>query len=621
MNRLVNIWAGNRQHILKYPQGRHHHHATWRGWNQEKRGRNKVTLVCRAKVEGGGGAGVGITEPRAMVPPTTGRPTTGKFERPPRIAQVLSTPAKAKGENSEEGEYAEVFGWVRSSRAQKSVAFVDVSDGSCSAGLQVVASASNAPDAHALVAGGECTTGCSVRVRGRLVESRAKGQRRELQCEEIEVLGACPADEYPLQKKKHSLEFLRSIAHLRPRTRTIQSAARVRSTLTQQTHAFFAKNGFSYVNTPVITRSDCEGAGEAFRVTTMAPEGSGVGGEEELERAKDAVAAQGLVVKEAKARAKERGESPNEFAKEEISRLLELKRECEALEQASAGQEGNEDDFFGGPAFLTVSGQLEAETYACALRDVYTFGPTFRAENSNTNRHLAEFWMLEPELAFAGLDDVIACAEAYIKHCLVSVLEERAEDLDFLHSSSSASTAEGSEPRTEMLRRFSTCVWHRITYTEAVDLLVEAQRDGKCDFEFEVKWGSDLQTEHERWLCEVAFGGSPLFVTDYPKDIKAFYMRLNEDGKTVSAVDLLVPGVGELVGGSAREERIEILDRNMEGHGVADQLWWYRDLRKYGTVKHAGFGLGFERLVQLCTGLENIRDVTPFPRYPGHCEF
>ena len=621
MNRMVKLWS--HRPVLLHKTTNHHHficesgaHNATRPWRHtHTRTRASTPLEHRKATRAAASSATqNLTSEAGDKTVDVGRKTSGAFDRPRRIAQVLET-------NGAEGE-TEVFGWVRSSRAQKSVAFIDVSDGSCASGLQVVASLAASPAAHALVAEGKCPTGASVRVKGKVVESRAKGQKCELQATEIEVLGECSATDYPLQKKKHSLEFLRNIAHLRPRTRTIQSMARVRSTLTQSTHEFFEKHGFTYVNTPIITRSDCEGAGEAFRITTDGGDGAGEAEdagalEATATQLREEVAGQGLAVKEAKAKAKEVGENPNAFAKDEIAKLLELKARAEEVEgrMASLGSgSSGEEDFFGGPAFLTVSGQLEAETYACAVRDVYTFGPTFRAENSNTQRHLAEFWMLEPELAFADLDDVINCSEAYIRFCIGAVLEKNGEDVAFFSDFV-------SEGREDLLRHFLACDWHRITYTEAIDCLLRSVEKGEAKFEYPVAWGSDLQTEHERFLCERIFQGTPVYVTDYPKDIKAFYMRLNDDGKTVSAVDLLVPGIGELVGGSAREERIDLLDEVMEKHGVTESLWWYRDLRKYGTVKHAGFGLGFERLVQLVTGLENIRDVTPFPRYPGHAEF
>lgn len=541
----------------------------------------------------------------------------GAFSRPPRVCDLLAQQETLKGKE------VEVLGWVRSSRAQKSIAFIDVSDGSCHSGVQVVVDKDKATEAYALVKGGNCSTGTSVRITGTLVDAQRK-QSVEVQACRVEVLGECSSTYYPLQKKKHSLEFLRSIAHLRPRTNTISAMTRVRSTLTQATHEFFKQNGFLYVNTPVITTSDCEGAGEAFSVVTGMAEAAPAAGEQQeevdLDQLRKAIGAQGARVKEAKEEAKAKGhDNPNAFAKAEIDALLALKAKLAKAEDEEAaggrgGDKAEDQQFFGGPAYLTVSGQLEAEAYACAVRDVYTFGPTFRAENSNTTRHLAEFWMIEPELAFAGLDDIISCSQAYIKYCLATVLERNEEDIRFFSSFVSPG-------REEMLRHLLETKWHRITYTEAVSVLQEAVEAKEATFEYPVEWGQDLQTEHERYLTEKIFEGSPVYVTDYPKGIKAFYMRLNQDKETVAATDLLVPGIGELIGGSAREERPEVLEQNMKQHDLMEGLWWYRELRTYGTVPHAGFGLGFERLVQMVTGLENIRDVTPFPRYPGHAEF
>jgi len=516
-------------------------------------------------------------------------------------------------------------GWVRSARAQKTIAFVDVSDGSCHSGVQVVVDKNNNQEAFEKISGGETSTGTSVKVRGVLVQGGGRKQAVEIKASSLEVVGECSSSSYPLQKKKHSLEFLRDIAHLRARTNTISAMTRVRSTLTQATHEFFEQHGFLYVNTPIITKSDCEGAGEAFQIALSEEESEGEASQQQqqataepvdVDKLKEEIAMQGVKVKEAKEEAKEKGENPNKYAKDEIGKLLSLKAQLSEAEETSAGDKSGDQqkEFFGGPAFLTVSGQLEAEAFACAVRDVYTFGPTFRAENSNTSRHLAEFWMLEPELAFAGLDDIISCSQAYIKYCLEAVLKRNKEDVAFFDKFV-------SKGREQLLVHLLETPWHRITYTEAVDELRKAVDGGKAKFEYPVEWGSDLQTEHERYLTEKIFGGSPVYVTDYPKDIKAFYMRLNDDGKTVAATDLLVPGIGELIGGSAREERLSVLEANMEAHDLLESLWWYRELRVYGTVPHAGFGLGFERLVQMVTGLENIRDVTPFPRYPGHAEF
>ena len=503
------------------------------------------------------------------------------------------------------GGPVEVRGWVKTVRAQKGVSFVELGDGSSVGGLQAVLNPGS--EGWGLLADGRVATGASVRVQGELVASPAKGQAVELKASALELLGASP-ENYPLQKKRHSLEFLRERAHLRPRTNLGGAVARVRSALAFATHEFFHGQGFVGVNTPLISTSDCEGAGEMFQVTTLLPE---PGPPADLGALGAAVASQGDAVRAAK-------EGGGGDVQEEVRQLLELKARLAEAEEASeglpVGADGGVDygrDFFGAPAFLAVSGQLNAEAFACSMRDVYTFGPTFRAENSNTSRHLAEFWMVEPEMAFADLDDDMRLAQAYLKHCLSAVLARCAEDLEFLD--------QRVEPGLlERLRGVAGRDFAAVTYSEAVELL---QGSGQ-KFEFPVEWGLDLQSEHERWLAETAFGGTPVFVTDYPKDIKAFYMRLNEDGKTVAAMDLLVPGVGELIGGSQREERLDVLEGRLQAQGLDLAPYeWYLDLRRYGTVPHAGFGLGFERLVQYCTGVDNIRDTIAFPRYPGHASF
>ena len=527
----------------------------------------------------------------------------GPLRRRARVAELRGADPGAVG-----GEAVEVRGWVKTVRAQKGVSFVELGDGSSVAGLQAVLNPGS--EGWSLLAEGRVATGASVRVQGELVASPAKGQAVELRASALELLGAAPAD-YPLQKKRHSPEFLRERAHLRPRTNLGGAVARVRSALAFATHEFFHGEGFLGVNTPLISTSDCEGAGEMFQVTTLLPE---PGPPPDLEALEAAVAGQGDAVRAAKA-----GEGGGGAdVQEEILKLLDLKARLAEAEGASGGLPEGEDggidygkDFFGAPAFLAVSGQLNAEAFACSMRDVYTFGPTFRAENSNTSRHLAEFWMVEPEMAFADLDDDMRLAQAYLKHCLGAVLDRCSEDLEFLDLR--------VEPGLlERLRGVSSRDFAAVTYTEAVELL---QASGQ-KFEFPVEWGLDLQSEHERWLAEKAFGGTPVFVTDYPKDIKAFYMRLNDDGKTVAAMDLLVPGVGELIGGSQREERLEVLEDRLRTQGLDPEPYeWYLDLRRYGTVPHAGFGLGFERLVQYCTGVDNIRDTIAFPRYPGHASF
>ena len=444
----------------------------------------------------------------------------------------------------------EVFiqGWVKTKRSSKTVSFLQVNDGSTLADIQIVIDP-ELPD-HALM--DSLNTGCSVNVEGTLVESLGKGQRYEVVARRLEVAGLADPEEYPLQKKRHTLEFLRDMAHLRPRTNTFGAMARVRSALAFAVHSFFQQRGYVYLHAPIITASDAEGAGAMFRVTTL-----------DLED---------LPVRD--------------------------------------GSVDNDADFFGKPAFLTVSGQLEAEIFALALSDVYTFGPTFRAENSNTARHLAEFWMVEPEVAFCDLDGLASLAEDFLKHLFSYVLEHCPEDMEFFNKWFESTTV-------ETLQAIVDSKFERITYTEAVDMLKASGED----FEFPVDWGSDLQSEHERYLTEKKIG-SPVIVTDYPKDIKAFYMRLNDDGQTVRAMDVLVPRIGEIIGGSQREERRDILLSRMHEAGLSEEnYWWYLELRQFGTAPHSGFGLGFERTVQFVTGMQNIRDVVAFPRTPGRAEF
>lgn len=441
-----------------------------------------------------------------------------------------------------------VQGWVKTRRSSGSVSFVQISDGSTLKDLQIVIEQSSPH--YALVE--LLNTGCSVSVIGELTESQGRGQRYEVKAREVQLLGPADPEEYPLQKKRHTLEFLREIAHLRPRTNTFGAMARVRSGMAYAIHRFFQERGFQYIQTPMITASDAEGAGSMFRVTTL-----------DLEN--------------------------------------------------PPRREGSVDtaaDFFGRSTYLTVSGQLEAEIFALALSDVYTFGPTFRAENSNTSRHLAEFWMVEPEVAFCDLDGLAELAEDFLKAVFTYALENCAEDLAFFnqwYDKATIATLEG----------IVNSSFERLTYTEAVRLL---QNSGES-FEFPVRWGLDLQSEHERYLTEKGIG-RPVVVTDYPKDIKAFYMRLNDDGQTVRAMDVLVPRLGEIIGGSQREERESVLRERMAQSGLeAANYWWYLDLRRYGTVPHAGFGLGFERTVQFITGMQNIRDVIAFPRTPRNVEF
>ena len=441
-----------------------------------------------------------------------------------------------------------IAGWVKTRRSSKTVSFIHVNDGSTLQDIQVVLDAS-LPD-HSLVE--SLNTGCSVSVVGTLVDSLGKGQKYEIQASHLEVLGLADPEDYPLQKKRHTLEFLREIAHLRPRTNTFGAMARVRNAMSNAIHQFFQSNGFLYLHAPIITSSDAEGAGAMFRVTTL-----------DLDNP-----------------------------------------------PKKGGVVNNEEDFFGKPAFLTVSGQLEAEIFSLALSDVYTFGPTFRAENSNTSRHLAEFWMVEPEVAFCDLDDLADLAEDFLKYLFGYVLENCQEDMAFFNQwfeSSAISTLEGIVASN----------FERLTYTEAINIL----RNSGESFEFPVQWGSDLQSEHERYLTETKIK-KPVVVTDYPAEIKAFYMRLSDDGKTVRALDVLVPRIGEIIGGSQREERGDVLLERMRQAGLSEEnYWWYLDLRRFGTVPHAGFGLGFERTVQFVTGMQNIRDIIPFPRTPNNAEF
>jgi asparaginyl-tRNA synthetase len=445
-----------------------------------------------------------------------------------------------------------VQGWVRTRRDSKAgMSFIHVSDGSCFQPLQLVANADLANYESEVK---KLTTGCAITARGKLVASQGKGQSVELVPTEIRVVGWVDDPEtYPMQPKQHTMEYLREVAHLRPRTNLTGAVARVRNSLAFAVHRFFQQQGFNWVHTPIITGSDCEGAGAMFRVSTL------------------------------------------DFAN--IPRTPEGK--------VDFGQ-----DFFGHETHLTVSGQLNVETYCLALSKVYTFGPTFRAENSNTRRHLAEFWMIEPELAFADLADDIDLAEAFLKSIFASVLAERADDMAFF--------AERVDKECiTRVEKFVNSPFERMDYTEAVAKLQSAKKK----FEFPVSWGMDLQSEHERWLTEELVG-RPVVVMNYPKDIKAFYMRQNDDGKTVAAMDVLAPGIGEIIGGSQREERLERLDQRIEEMKLpAKEYWWYRDLRRYGTVPHAGFGLGFERAMQYLTGVENIRDVIPFPRAPRQAEF
>lgn len=464
-----------------------------------------------------------------------------------RIKQ-LKNPGPEKA--SLAGTEVTIKGWVRTVRNQKTFAFVEVNDGSTLSNFQVVANA-DLPGYEKLI--NQLSTGVSVSVTGTVKESPGENQDVEIQAKEIKIVGSCDPESYQLQKKRHSFEFLRSIAHLRPRTNTLGAVTRVRNALAFATHRFFQERGFLYINTPIITAADCEGAGKMFGVTTF---------------------------------------------------------DLENVPKQKDGKVDYSKDFFCQPTYLTVSGQLNAEIYACSMSDIYTFGPTFRAENSNTSRHLAEFWMIEPEMAFADISDNMDCAEAFLKYVLKYVLEQCPEDLKFFDKFV-------SEGIIERLRNIVETPFERITYTYAVRVLEKANKP----FEFPVSWGVDLQSEHERFLAEEYFS-KPVIITDYPKKIKSFYMRENEDNKTVAAMDIIVPKIGEIVGGSQREERLDVLTQKMKENNLKpEDYWWYLELRKYGSVPHAGYGVGFERLVQFATGMENIRDVIPFPRYPGKAEF
>lgn len=474
-------------------------------------------------------------------------------------------------------------------------------------------------------------TGACVLVEGTLKQSppEASGQVVELHVTKVVHCGICDASVYPIAKKKITLEYLREKAHLRPRTNTIAAVARVRNCLAFATHEFFQKHGFMYVHTPLITTSDCEGAGEMFQVTTLlagadaAAAGPPPPSEAQLEALRAAASAAGSAVKTAKEAAKGSGTSGDDpalksalsalgAAKSELAAAEERVRSVGGLPRTAAGGVDYSKDFFGQKSFLTVSGQLQGEIYACAMSSVYTFGPTFRAEDSHTSRHLAEFWMIEPEIAFADLHDDMQCAESYVRFCCTALLERCPQDLALLSKMYDPAAV-------DRVKATASTEFARCSYNEAVDILLKALADNAVTFEYPVKWGEDLKSEHERYLAEKVFC-RPVIVYNYPKGIKAFYMRLNPDGKTVAAMDVLVPGVGELIGGSQREERLDVLTERMVEAGLSPETYsWYLDLRRFGTVPHAGFGLGFERLLLFTTGMENIRDVIPFPRWPGNC--
>lgn len=448
------------------------------------------------------------------------------------------------------GREVRLQGWVRTRRDSKGgFSFLELNDGSCFGNVQVIADGSLANYESEIKKLG---AGASVTVEGAVKASPAKGQETEVQATRVIVHGLADPETYPLQKKQHSFEFLRTLAHLRPRTNTFGAITRVRNCVSRSIHEFFQEQGFLYIHTPIITSSDCEGAGEMFKVTTL-----------------------------------DLAQVPKQEGKVDFSK-----------------------DFFNRPAYLTVSGQLQGEIFACSLGKVYTFGPTFRAENSNTSRHLAEFWMVEPEMAFFELEDNMNLAEAFLKRIFRDVLEHEAEDMQFFNQridDTVLATLEG----------IISSEFVRLSYTEAVERL---EKSGQT-FEFPVAWGRDLQAEHERYLTEQVFK-RPVILHDYPRAIKPFYMRVNDDGRTVRAMDILVPKVGEIIGGSQREERLDMLELRMKEQGLdAENYWWYLDLRRYGTVPHAGFGLGLERVVQFITGMTNIRDVIPFPRTPGNADF
>jgi asparaginyl-tRNA synthetase len=452
--------------------------------------------------------------------------------------------------NGQPDQSVNIQGWVRTKRELKGFSFMEVNDGSSLANLQVVLDAS-LPDYDNLVK--KINTGASVEVAGTLVASQGKGQRIELKADSVQVYGEADPETYPLQKKRHSFEFLRTISHWRSRTNTLGAVFRVRNACAVGIHQFFQDRGFLWIHSPIITASDCEGAGELFTVTSL-----------------------------------------------DLNQIPKTKQ----------GEVDYSQDFFGKPAYLTVSGQLQAEVMAMAFQNVYTFGPTFRAENSNTSRHLAEFWMVEPEMAFCDLEGDQNLAEEFLKYIFQYVLARCPEDMEFFNKWIDKSVLATAD-------NIINNEFERVTYTQAINLLEKADKK----FEFPVEWGIDLQSEHERYLAEELFK-KPLIVTNYPKEIKAFYMRLNDDNKTVAAMDVLAPKIGEIIGGSQREERLDVLEKRIQQLEMeTDSLWWYLDLRRYGTVPHAGFGLGFERIVQFMTGMGNIRDVIPFPRTPLSADF
>ena len=465
-----------------------------------------------------------------------------------QYSSVKSLLSSSPGEA--EPEHVSVRGWLRSKRDSKAgISFLAIHDGTSFDAIQAVVPAELENYGSEVLA---LTTGCSVEVDGALVASQGKGQSVEIQATAVRVVGSVDDPEsYPIAKKRHTFEYLRTQAHLRPRTNTFGAITRVRHSLANAIHNYFHDDGFYWINTPIITSSDCEGAGELFRVSTL---------------------------------------------------------DLANLPRSADGNIDHSQDFFAGDAFLTVSGQLEVESYCLAMSKVYTFGPTFRAENSNTSRHLAEFWMIEPEVAFADLGDNADLAESLLKHVFTRVLNECEDDLAFFNQRIDNTVL-------ERLQAVVDSNFERMNYTDAIDILKSSGEN----FEFPVEWGVDLASEHERFLCEKHVG-RPVVLMNYPRDIKAFYMRLNDDEKTVAAMDVLAPGIGEIIGGSQREDRLDVLDARMDPE-VREDLWWYRDLRRYGSVPHSGFGLGFERLINYVTGMENVRDAIPFPRTPGNAQF
>lgn len=480
------------------------------------------------------------------------------------LIMIYKSNVKELLDNDYSGKTVKVDGWVRTFRNNQ---FISLNDGSTINNIQVVIDFTQYSEDFLK----RINPGTSLGVEGELIESQGKGQKYEIKAEKIEIYGDCDPEIYPLQPKKHSLEFLREIAHLRFRTNTYSAIFRVRNSLSFAIHKFFFEQGFVYLHTPIITGSDAEGAGEMFKVTTI---------------------------------------------------------DLDNIPRDEEGKIDYRSDFFGKATNLTVSGQLEAELGAMALSKVYTFGPTFRAENSNTTRHLAEFWMIEPEIAFADITDDMDLAESLLKYVVKFALENNAEDIDFLEQrlieeeKQKPQDQRSEMPLKEKLRFIIENDFERLTYTEAINILMNCTPNKKKKFKYLIeKWGADLQSEHERYLVEKHFN-KPVILTDYPKDIKAFYMKVNEDKKTVRAMDILFPGIGEIVGGSQREEKLEVLlDRMEEMHIPVEEMQWYLDLRRFGTAPHAGFGLGFERLVQFVTGMGNIRDVIPFPRFPGNARF